>query len=271
MRLYLCRFSFIENAQPELGEEFSLPERRDFISRFLGKKFEFFAARGQQFSYYPIQTEGNFIYGSVNRWHSETTESNPEDPFQPVEGGHWEHATFVFNAHPDQQVFGVEHNQKVGRPLAIAKNIARSLDDRSERRQYSTQVFSINSQQGFWAAIEEFEGTVTSLEFNLTMPNPTGIGDETKRVLKQIGHETRAQNLKETLSNPDGMELDSDHVRDRVKYVEDGGGDVSAKSGKVGVFDSAKNQKVADVDDSLRVDGRDRGGLSEELNDKLVR
>lgn len=260
MKVFLYRFSLTERDQGDLFQT-SL-SRQDFLRDNFKKTFRFSGWGGVSLLYQYIQEDDEVIAGAICRWISEVSEANPDDPFAEVEGGRWLRAAFFFNIEDHQQVFAIEHNGAVGAPSSILSSLVKLVNTRSEGFPYHIEVAELNVKGSFRQAIESYPGPITTLSFRYVVPNPPDVEKETREALKKLGKHTGAEEVVERLKSSSGIKVDSDYIRDAVEYVEDGGGDVTAKDGGRVIFKSSQRVRTEDVSDELAPRGTPISGIA---------
>lgn len=275
MKLFLYRMSLTENQQVSLFdaiERDGQPEPRyQYLKRQFECDFRFEYRKGIKLRYQHTQTDRDVIAGAICRWISEDIEADPSDPFVVSESGHWEKAAFFFNIGDDEQVFGLEQNPRVGLPQSVMTQLVKTINALTESHPYKIDVFSVNTSHSFRDAVLAYPGPITSLTFDLVIPNPTDAEGKTKKALKKLRRITNGDRFKSTTTSEEGLKVDNPLTRDAAKYAEDGGGDIVAKSGSDKVFDSKKTVKVIEIEEEFRPDGSEKDGLSDATSDKLKR
>ena len=276
MLLHLFRLSLSERQQSSLFERdddrFQLLSRFDYLFKWFGEKFDYEPRKGVSLKYIPTQIDDEIIAAVIARKVSEVKHSDEIDPFLQVEGVEWETSNLFFNVGNDEQVIGIEANRKVSTDTrTIVQGLVSAINDMSKPGGYKIDVFPVHDNEKFWEAVSSFDGPITSLTFDLVIPNPPDTTSPTKDALRKLKEKLNARTLKETIANQEGLDLNNDFVMDREKYAAAGGGDVVVKSGSETVFSSKDSARKVEVDDSLRATGEERSGLSESLKDKLIR
>lgn len=275
MKLYLYRFSLSESTQGNLFdviERDGRPEDRfSFLKRVFERDFRFEYRSGIKLRYQHTQSDGGLLAGAICRWISEDLEGDPTDPFVVTEGGHWEKAAFFFNLSDDQQVFGLEYNSRVGLPNSVIKQLVTTVNAVNNLEVYKIDAFSVNVDKSFRNAVLSYPGPITSLTFDLVIPNPVDGEGVTKKALKKLRKLTNGDRYKATTSSVEGLKVDNAITRDAAKYAESGGGDIKAKSGMDTVYDSRKTVKTVEIEEKYRPTGEYISGLSEGTSDKLKR
>jgi hypothetical protein len=271
MKLHLYRLSLTAADYDLFSDGSSRESRVSFLSRMLSAEFDFETRKGKILRYKPTQNDDGLMSGAVCRWMPESYEGDPSDPFGETDGGRWAKASFFLNVNDDQQVVGFERVSTIGKPGAVMKGLVNELNERAGGRPYRIDVFSVNVEQSFQKAVSLYSGPVTSLSFDLVLPNPTDGEGATKEALKRLRDKVNADRAKATVVSSDGLNTTDGLVKDAVEYAETGGGDVVAKDGRHVVFSSKNTVKTVDVDDSYRPDGTEIDGLKTGLSGKLER
>lgn len=276
MLLHLFRLSLSERQQPSLfevdDERFKLLPRLDYLFKWFSEPFDYVPRKDVSLRYIPTQIDDNIIAAVIAKKYTEVKHSDEDDPFLEVEGVEWETANLFFNIGDDEQVMGIEANRKVAsQTRTMVQGLVSAINEISKPGGYKIDVFPIHETHQFWDAVSSFDGPITSLTFDLVIPNPPDTTSPTKDALRRLKEKLNARSAKETFSNQDGLDIANDFVEDREKYAAAGGGDVVAKSGKQTVFNSKDNGKKIEVDDTLRATGEHRDGLSDSLKSRLKR
>lgn len=276
MLLHLYRLSLSERHEPNLFEDgderFRLPERIDYLFKWFGEAFSYEPRKDVSLRYIPTQIDDTVIAGVVARQISELKHSDEDDPFKEVEGIEWETANLFLNVGDDEQVMGVEVNRKVAsKSGTLVQGLVAAINEISKPGGYKIDVFPVHDGEEFWSAVTDYDGPITSLTFDLVVPNPPDTKSPTKEALRKLQEKLNTRSVKETYSNQDGLDLQNEFVADRETYAASGGGDVVAKSGAETVFSSKDSVKKMEVDDDLRASGEPRDGLADSLKDRLKR
>jgi len=185
--------------------------------------------------------------------------------------GQWKKATFFFNIDNDEQVFGLERKNKVGLPNPILSALIKYANASTEGNPFKIDGYALTKKGSFRESVGAYPGPITSIKFELVIPNPIDSEGKTKEALKNLRDKTNADKLKETILSSEGLKTDSEYITDLVEYSEAGGGAVVAKSGSDLVYDSKKIVRTAEVDESLRPTGRPIDGIADSVKSKWVR
>jgi hypothetical protein len=276
MKLYLYRLSLSERNEANLFENqdlrFHLPERLDYLFQWFGDPFSYDPRKDVSLRFIPTQIDDTVIAGVVARQISEVKHSDEDDPFREVEGVEWETANLFLNIGDDEQVIGVEPNRKISsEPRTIIQDLVAAINEISKPGGYKIDVFPVHDNEQFWKAVTEYPGPITSLSFDLVVPNPPDTTSPTKEALRLLQEKLNMRSVKETYANQDGLDLHNEFVEDREQYAAAGGGDVVAKSGNDTVFSSKDSVRKIEVDDDFKASGDSKDGLANAIKSKLIR
>lgn len=254
MKVFLYRLSLTENQQPELFERDEV-DRKSFLRRWLCRSFSFDYRKDIKLRYEFIQEDRGAIYAALCRWIPENAENDPLDPFAISEGGRWKKAAFLINLNDDEQVAAVENAVGVGLPNAILAGLVEAINAQTLGEPFKIDAFSLPKEGSFNAAVGAFPGPITAIQFDLVVPNPIDAEGETKEALRKLREKTGAERIGQRLNSEKGLKTDSSYIQEIVEYAENGGGDISAKSGGEEVYDSRKTVRSAELPDEIKPTG----------------
>lgn len=217
------------------------------------------------------QVDDHIVAGVIGRWVSETIEADPSNIWATTDQDHWEKSAIFVNLDPHEQVVGIEYNRRVGKPSSMLKYLLIAANEASVTSGFKMDGFSITAESGFMAAVTSHPAPITTITFDLVVPNPTDAAGATSRALKRLKKRMNADRLKNTMSNKEGLNVSDPLIRDAADYAAHGGGDAIAKSDKDVVYDSRVNTSVVDIPEEIRPSGEEVGGLSEMLSGILKR
>lgn len=255
MKLYLFRISLTEREQKSLLSDHSNESRTDFLRRTFSQDYSINHWSDRIAEYKFVQEDDEVIAGAVCRWLPENREDDPEDPFTRQEGGKWHKSAFFFNIENHQQVFGIEHNTKVGSPSAILAALLKRINTSEIDAKFHAEGFELKERGSFRQAVAAYPGKVTTISFKFVVPNPPNVEEETREALKKLGKITGAETSKETLYSSAGLKTDSQYIDDAVSYVEDGGGEATAKDGQRTIYKSSEQVRTVSAPETLRPRG----------------
>ena len=271
MKIFLYRFSLTESPPNLFNDDSDRPDRHEYLHDIFAKEFRYSPRKGINLRYKPTQVDGDIISGVICRWVSGAIVGDPADPFAITEGGYWAKSAFFFNLGNDEQVFGIEDNNEIGKPSAVLKGLIETVNAISGMTHYKINSYSVNVTKSFDEAVAVYAGPVTTLTFDLVLPNPVNGEGATKEALKRLKEKANADRLKATLASREGIKTTSPMVQDVVSYAEHGGGDVVAKDGMHTIYNSKKTVKTVEIDEEFRPTGEEIAGLSDAVSEKLKR
>jgi len=271
MKVFLYRLSLTEESQLDLFEDGTspVPSRKEFLEKVFTRSFSFDYRKDIKLRYEFIEERVGIIYSAVCRWIPENAEIDPKDPFAVAEGGRWKKAAFFLNVNDDQQVVGLEAVNGVGGPNPVLAGLVEAINEINASEPYRIDAFSLPLEGSFRAAVGAYPGPVTSLKFDLVVPNPTDAEGETREALKKLREKTGMDRLKEEYKSEKGLKTDGEYIQDIVEYTESGGGDVIASSYGDEIYNSKKTVRSADVSDELRPTGEPKRDLLHTLLELL--
>ncbi len=182
----------------------------------------------------------------------------PDQQLQATVHYGWKAAVVVVDptAHDDGQKVMMNHDTLVGNPLPLLSALVGQINSSQTLGPYSISVDPIFEASSFFAFAKENEGDITSLTFDLTVPNMFGGSDGLSTWLRDTNRQENAESVTLKLKNREGLKADTPDVREAVDYATKGGGRVKATTRRGKQFDSkdrAKTTKLAgdDTDGTL--------------------
>ena len=254
MKLFLFRLSLSEPDQKGLFSKITEAQltREEFLRRIFSVSFSFDHRKDIKLKYHFIEEVDGVIYAAICRWVSEEAETNQIDPFEKSNLGRWKKAAFLFNIKDDQQVLGIDFVNGVGRPNSVVSSLVETVNAITLGQEYRIDFFNLPTAGSFNKAVREYKGDITSVSFDLVIPNPPSVEDSTRKALRELREKTGAIKKKETLESQSGLKTESSYIQELVDYTEKGGGRTVAKSGSEEVYNSQKTARSITVSDDLR-------------------
>lgn len=243
--------------------------QRDFISDGLGKDISkeqyirkvfsmnhIVQNRGIEFYYVSFKeklVDPRFLGGRIGRQFSNIEYTPPELGLDEALHKGWKALTILIDPthHDDGQKVAIEVNKSVGSSYTILSALIEKINS------YSGAIYSINCHpiidaSTFWTFANENKGQITSLSFEFAVPNMFGGHDSIQKELRKFRDEEKAQDVSIKLKSSDGINTNTEKVKESVEYVEKGGGDIVAKTKSRRVYNSKKKVKITQItiDDS---------------------
>lgn len=238
--------------------------QRDFIADGLGKDVSKEAYIRQVFStkhvvqhrgidlhYVPFDEkiiDPKFLGGRVGRPFSNIEHTPPELGLHEALHQGWKALTILVDPahHDDGQKVAVEVNKAVGSSYAIINSLIERINS------YSNSIYIVNCHpiidaSTFWSFANENKGQITSLSFDFAVPNMFGGHDSIQEELRKFRDIEKAQDVSVKLKSADGINTDTDKIKEAVNYVEKGGGDIVAKTKSRQTYDSKNRVKITHI------------------------
>lgn len=249
----LFRFSLLPREQMDITS-FPDPTREEYL-RMLFSQEQKFTHYGTVFHYVPKPLEEgeerSEIIGRIGR--SVIMEENlpPSDNFEDSKHETWKASVIVIEPtdHQDGQKVSIEVDQQVGKTDAIMKSLIDSVNEQNETTAYHLEVAPISEASTFWEYAQENSGKITTLTFTFVAPNMFGGIDNITEEMRRFRDEEKAQRVKVSMSSDDGIETNTDNVKNSVEYTTRGGGEITARAKGGKNYNSKKKTRHVTIDD----------------------
>lgn len=223
------------------GELFKEPvediTRERYLKNIFSKTIQFIH-NNTEFHYVPDvpgNSNDNFIFGRVGRSYIIEENRPPEEGLEESEHMGWKASVIVIDptSHSDGQKISFQFDRSVGTPSSLIKSIIDkvNLDNYSKYHIDSDPIFSSKT---FWDFVDQNKGEVTTVKFDISTPNMFGSSDEFSKEMKRFRDYEKAQKVELSLKSSDGLQTDTQGIRQAVEYTEKGTGTIKAttRSGK---------------------------------------
>jgi hypothetical protein len=222
--------------------------REAFLKRiefdYYYKKFFFVPA--------PEIVDPTYIMGRIGREAPENENLPPEQGLVEITQGVWR-ALIVFidpRHHSDGQKAAVSIDSKVGSSTRILQALCNAINEKNSESQWSIIATPIINSGDFWKFVREHDKSITSATFEFVAPNMFGGGDSASKESRRFRDEEKAHRIKVTLSSPDHLELDTPRIRDAVKYIERGQGEMKARTRDGKTFNSKNTKEIITISET---------------------
>ncbi|MEZ0170775.1 hypothetical protein [Microvirga sp. TS319] len=267
MRFDLIRLMLLVRQQGHFWEarnpDGSLPTREEWLRMVFSRRIDF-DHRGARYSFVPAQPSlaaavSGMVTGKVGRQRVVKENEPPDQGLEETEREQWKAVEIVVDprAHDDGQKAALAFDKDVGQPLALMRALADALNSRLPPAPYVIEANGIVDPNTFWHFVQENEGEITSVTFELVAPNMFGIRNDLDREMRELRENEKARKAKFTLQNEDGLHLTTDRVRETANYTAEGGGNIAARTKKGKRFNSKNKTKSAIISDA-EMDGEDQ-------------
>jgi hypothetical protein len=235
--------------QPSL---FSPPKvtREAWLRENLGKRITF-EHRTSVFEFVPSPvSDSPIIAGKIGRQRLVKENAPPDMGLADLHRPAWK-AIDVFidpTSHDDGQKIAIDVDQNVGKSLPVLRSFFSTVAAQQLESPYSLDVNAIADPETFWAFVKQNKGEITSVTFELIAPNMFGIRSLLDKEMTELKQKEKVKKARLTLKNEDGLELETDRVRETANYAVEGGGEISASTKRKRKYTSkgkAKSMKVS--------------------------
>lgn len=258
-RFDLFRLSLRQREQVDM-EDLIRPERSNreaWIRHLFSQRVEF-RHHGTDFVYLPSEAQAGqkYVIGRIGREVSELENASPELGYREIMHDAWKAAVIVVDPgeHTDGQKVAIQFHPSVVKPSTIAPRLLQALDRENSPSPYIPSIHPITNKEAFWEFAARNKGKITKITFDLEVPNMFGTDDEYTKEMREFREIEKAKSIKLEISNPDGIDVDTDRVRYTVEKASLGTGSVTAKAlGKNNKFSSNEQQISASI--SVESDG----------------
>jgi len=191
------------------------------------------------------------VVGRIGREISELENTPPDDGYREFIHDTWKAAVVVVDPseHDDGQKMAIQYHADVGKPSTLAPRLLQAMEGQQDFNQYLSAVHPITNTEKFWDYVKRNEGKITHIRFELEVPNMFGGDDEYTKEMKEYRDKEKAQTVAIEVTNPDGVDADTDRVRYTAeKAMGQGTGKVKARAmGKNNNFSSQNQQESARI------------------------
>lgn len=146
----------------------------------------------------------------------------------------WPHVVVIINNNPEIQLIAVSKNYRAfASGAVVAKIVQENLDRVLQRYLLTVQVEALFEKSEFWHLIDEYQGRITSVNFELISPNMANISKALELDLAKLNADTNSHRTDLKLNSSEGSTLevtkDNDLLNSLVDYSSEGGGDIAVK------------------------------------------
>ncbi len=148
------------------------------------------------------QAPPHLIFGWVAREKRRPERTPPEEGFEPTEHLGWEGAFAIIDPteHDDGQKIAIEDNREIGTPKAILNSLVRQFQH-DPAAPYYIHAFPLVSEGTFWDFSEAHNDQITSITFDVAVPNMFNSASDFEDELKSLRDEENVATLKSQLES----------------------------------------------------------------------
>lgn len=256
------RLSLRARGQRTLFGKYDEFSRDEWIKELFSADVEF-NHYGSLYHYVPktLQAGSSVLIGRLGRKTFSTKNTPPESGLEEYIDETWRASVIVIDPteHEDGQKVAMQKLADVGSPLSLLPRLVQALEEHfaSEGPPFITSINPIGNSQEFQKFVAKNKGKITRVTFFLDVPNMFSSDDEYDKEMKAFRDKDQAQKVKLEISNPDGIDANSERVSYTAeKAMERGTGKVTARAmGKNNTFSSQKTQKKVKIQIDDEEDG----------------
>jgi len=210
--------------------------RQDFLNEVFSDRIIFFH-QSNEFHFIRINNLNlkDKIIGKIGRPIVSEENLPPEQGFEEAEHTGWKASIIVIDPapHEDGQKISFQKLRDVGESFALIKSLVKKINEKKDSI-YHIEIEPIFSSRTFWDFVEKNKGEITNIKFNFTTPNMFGSSDELSKELAALRDNEKAQKVELTLKSDDGLETNTERLKQAVEYAQKGTGEIRAisKNGK---------------------------------------
>ncbi|MFH1555538.1 MAG: hypothetical protein ABII76_11820 [Pseudomonadota bacterium] len=256
IRFDLFRISLLKKHNPTL---FALSETREqFIRRVFSSRWNFSHYKND-FYYVPIPNKKETIIGKIGREVELEYNVSPSEGFHKQSMPAWRASTIVVDptSHLDGQKLAMEQINTVGRSSSIINKMCTHIN-KTDNGLYEIEINPILTEGAFYDFASAQKTPISFLSITFTPPNGLWTSaSSTKDEVKAVAEKTYATKVKTAISNPKGLNIDSEGVKEAISYAESGSGTIQARTTGGATFNSQSKQKIVTLAEDDRLSESD--------------
>lgn len=143
----------------------------------------------------------------------------------------WPHVVVIISNAPDIQAIAISRNSKAfSSSSVVARMLLDNLQLLLRKYQLHLEIEALFEKRTFWFLVEQHQGQISSLTFELVSPNMANISKTLEIDLAQINRDTNSHRTDLTLNSGTGSVLEVQRnnaiLNSLVDYASAGGGDI---------------------------------------------
>ncbi len=189
------------------------------------------------------------IFGWLGREKVISERTSPSDGFRPTEHLGWQAAFVIIDPteHLDGQKIAVEDDPDIGRPRAILNSLIQQFN-RDPETSYFVYVFPILSVGTFWTFAEQHREMIASITFDVAVPNMFSGVEDFQKELRALRDGENVSTVTTTLASDTALQHKTERIKEIVDYVENGGGDLSARATDGATYNTQQHEKKVQIE-----------------------
>jgi len=156
---------------------------------------------------------------------------SPKEGFEECQHTLWKTTEIIIDpsSHKDGQKVSIKKDKNVGESFSLLRSIAGFLN-KSKETSYHVEIEPIFNPDSFWDFAKENRGTITTIRFEFTAPNMFGYTDDIENKMQNFRDYEKAQKIKIELNSSDGLNPETERIKQSVHYAQRGTGSIYAKT-----------------------------------------
>ncbi len=226
------------------------PTREEYLRAMLEKDFEFDIQRGESHNnanwVYKGQIDGA-ILGILEKEVPYQHHLSPEEGGEEVTTAIWQGAFVMID--PTHHEKGQRASVEID-PAVSSKSLLKALFghlNKDKDKSYEIIHEQIFDGNNFWNYAKEANNRLTRVQFDFVVPNMWKSAEKLDEELKEAGIATGAQRVTVSYQSSEGVDAESQPVKDGVKYIQRGAGKIKASASGLKNFDSDDNPATTEI------------------------
>lgn len=146
----------------------------------------------------------------------------------------WPNVTVIVDNSPDVQAIAVSRNPRAfSSSRVLIEHLSRVIGSRLKAKGLTIEIREQFNSADFWTVVNENEGKVQRIRFEMVSPNMANISGALEVDLRSLNRDTHSQRVDIELNAPPGsalaVETSNPLINGCVDYASKGGGDIAIK------------------------------------------
>lgn len=247
------RLTLLARAQIDAFEDPN-PTREEYLRKVFSQPWQF-QHYGNTIHFTPDAERSGTeaLFGMIGRGALIDENLPPEEGLKPAPHQGWLALVLAIDPrdHVDGQKAAIEYRKQIGGPIALMTALVGAINEGLPHTAYHMEVQPVFDAQSFWDFAEANRGDVTSVTFDLVAPNGLWTArTNIKTELAKLKADTKTEEVITTFRSEQGIETNSEQIKQAVQYAEGGSGRIRAKTRRGKRFSSTEKPKTAILDES---------------------
>lgn len=246
------RLSLTLRAQIDAFEPSPLPKREEVIRQIFLGHWDF-KHKGTEYRYRPDteSSSANAIVGGIGRARDQEEGVETRRGWEPTSHRYFQFSVLAVDPrdHPDGQKIAMEADPLVGTPAPVLSSWVTAINKSNPNAPYIFQVNPIFDNADFWDFVAD-QPKITSITFEFVVPNGVwNNGLSVDEEMREAGASMHAELITNTVKHRDGLNTESQRIKEGVDYVANGSGALKARAPGNRTYNSKNRTKAAILDE----------------------